>query len=63
MTHIKVIFLPEDEAGVNGRLYFQLSHDRKVRRVATDCLLSEQEWDKPHNRIKVKHSNKAAEAD
>lgn len=44
MATVKVKFCPPALAGCQGTVYYQVIHDRRVRRIASGCLLKASEW-------------------
>lgn len=45
MTSIKVKFRPSSVEGMEGRLFFQIIHNRVVRQLSTDYRIYANEWD------------------
>lgn len=45
MTSIKVKFRPSTLAGSEGSIYYQITHNRVVRQLATEYRISLSEWD------------------
>lgn len=45
MISVKLKFRPSSVDGKEGRLYYQLTYMRKVRRMATDYRILQSEWD------------------
>ena len=53
MTHFNVKFTPAKDSRQEGKIYFQLSRERKVRRVSTPYRIDGNEWDKRLQRISL----------
>lgn len=45
MASVKVKFRPSTQEGKEGTIYYQVIHNRIVRRLATDYKIFQQEWD------------------
>ncbi|MBP3245575.1 MAG: site-specific integrase [Bacteroidaceae bacterium] len=53
MTSIKVQFKPSTTDGKEGHIYFQIIHNRTIRRLNTDYRLFTEEWDYKNESIIV----------
>lgn len=45
MTSIKVKYCPSTIEDREGAIYYQVTHDRKVRQLNTDYYVFDREWD------------------
>lgn len=53
MTSIKLKFRASSVSDKEGRLYYQVIHNRVVRQVMTDCFIRPFEWDEREERVTV----------
>ena len=51
MATVKVKFRPSTVAGKEGRLYYQIIHERTTRQLLTDYRIFPTEWDKNHSAV------------
>lgn len=51
MATIKIKFRPSSKAGREGRLYYQVIHNRIVRQIKTTYQLFPSEWDSEQARV------------
>ncbi len=57
MATFKVKFCPAKCMGNAGRIYFQIIHDRKIRRITTECKIYPDEWDSRNSRLIINYRN------
>ncbi len=55
MTSIKVKFRPSSTEDREGSIYYQLLHDRKVRRINTTIHIFSREWDNRYSKVTTDH--------
>lgn len=53
MATIKVKFRPSTVDGCEGTVYYQVTHARKVRQIASSCRVYPAEWDNEHSTVKA----------
>ncbi len=53
MASIKVKFRPSAVAGREGKIYYQIIHDRKVRQIVSDYKVFSSEWDEKRSVVAV----------
>ena len=53
MATIKVKFRPSAVIGVEGPLYYSITHERRVRQQLSGCKLLSSEWDVRHADIVI----------
>lgn len=51
MASIKVKFRPSDVADREGKVYYQVIHDRKMRQIVSHCRVYASEWDEKRSRV------------
>ncbi len=51
MASVKVLFRPSSVAGCEGSVYYQLIHNRVVRRLSSGYRLFAEEWDAENSRV------------